>query len=104
MFSAAAKDTSLKPLSLVFSCRLCYIGSGASVIQNFEFVLKDILDCVILILRLRMDIYNANVKIFCLKADGGWAFVNCSKSRDELSEITAHLKPHPNSCREAWPL
>ena len=31
-----------------------YIGSGASVIQNFEFVGKSILGCVILILRRRM--------------------------------------------------
>ena len=44
-----------------------YIESGASVIQNFEFVVKGILGCVILTLRRRM----ANVKLFCLNADGG---------------------------------
>ena len=48
-----------------------YIGSGSSVIQNLEFVVKGILGCVILILRRRMGTYKANVKIFCLNADGG---------------------------------
>ena len=41
-----------------------YIESGVSVIQNFEFVVKGILGCVILILRRRMGTYKANVKIF----------------------------------------
>ena len=48
-----------------------YIGSGAFVTQNFEFVVKGILGCVILILRRRMGTYKANVKIFSLNADGG---------------------------------
>ena len=31
MFYAAAKDTSLKPLSLVFSCRLCFPTVGPKI-------------------------------------------------------------------------
>ena len=42
----------------------------ASVIRNFELVVKGILGCVILILRRRMGTYKANVKIVCLSADG----------------------------------
>ena len=83
MFCAAAKDTSLKPLSFVFSCRLCFptvvpkvpslptfalnslvlVSTFISDLghQNFE---KGILGCVMLV----VGTYKANVKIFCL----GW--------------------------------
>ena len=91
MFCAAAKDTSLKPLSLAFSTVFpdCWaknifspqlrvkivnqnfnIRSGASIIQNIELVIQGILGCVILILRQRMGTYKSYVKIFCLNADG----------------------------------
>ena len=85
---AAAKDTSLKPVltvlpdcwakntfSPLFRVKIVNqnlnVGSGASVIQNFEFAVKGFLGCVILIRRRRMGTYKANVKIFCLDADGG---------------------------------
>ena len=51
--------------------QIFYIGSGAYVIQNLKFVVEGILGCIILILRRHMGTYNANVKIFCLIADGG---------------------------------
>ena len=116
MLCAAAKDTSLKPLSLVFPCRLCFPTVGPKIpslptfalksptkiltsdlLQNFEFVVKGVLGCVILILRRRMGTYEykANVKIFCLNADGGLVFLNCSKFRDEVSESLAHCKTTP---------
>ena len=41
-----------------------YIGSGAFFILNFDFVVKGILGCVILILRGRLGTYKAIVKIF----------------------------------------
>ena len=69
MFCTASKDTSLKPLSLVFSCRLCFptvgpkipslatfaLKSPTSILYRIwgicytEFVVQGILGCVILI-------------------------------------------------------
>ena len=37
---AAAKDTSLKPLSLVFSCRLCFPTVGPKIPSLPTFALK----------------------------------------------------------------
>ena len=61
-----AKNTYSAHFCVKFAKQNFYIGAGASVIQNFEFVVKGILGCVILILRRR----KANVKIFCLDAYG----------------------------------
>ena len=94
MFCAAAKNTSLKPFSLVFSVQTVLpdccgkntfsahfrveianqkfnIGSGASLIEHFDFAVKTILGCVILMVRRRMNTYMTNIKIFSLYADDG---------------------------------
>ena len=60
-----AKNTFSPHFRVKIANQNLYIGSGASVIQKFEFVVKGILGCVILILR------KASVKLFCLNADGG---------------------------------
>ena len=106
MFFAAAKDISLKPLSLVFPCRLrfatvandyFYVGSGAFFIKAIQLFIEGFFGHVIFILCWGVGTDEVYIEIFSLNTDCGKSFIGCSESRDMLTKSLSNFKAAPHS-------
>ena len=80
MFCAAAKDTSLKPLWLVFSCRLCFRTVGPKIPSLPTFALKSptsifISDLGQLLYRASSLSEKASLVVSSLSSVGAWAHI-----------------------------